>query len=123
VLSPEVLILVTLIGKKWDLRVILICISLITEDFEHFFRCFSAIRDSSVVNSQFSSIPHFLICYTIANISYSQDIGKDQRFYDWITYYISLLVECEVPSYILRIISLWVKVLEKHELNFSMFNE
>jgi hypothetical protein len=31
------------------------------QDCEHLFRCFSAIRDSSVVNSQFSSIPHFLI--------------------------------------------------------------
>ena len=41
--------------------VALICISLITKDFEHFFRCFSAICDSSVVNSWFSSIPHFLI--------------------------------------------------------------
>ena len=61
VLSPEVLILAILIGVRWNLRVILICISLITKDFEHFFRCFSAIRDSSVVNSRFSSIPHFLI--------------------------------------------------------------
>jgi len=39
----------------------LICISLITKDFEHFFRCFSAIWDSSVVNSVFSSISYFLI--------------------------------------------------------------
>jgi hypothetical protein len=51
VLSPEVLILAILIGVRWNLRVILICISLITKDFEHFFRCFSAIRDSSIVNS------------------------------------------------------------------------
>jgi hypothetical protein len=55
VLSPEVLILAILT------EVILICLSLITKDFEHFFRCFSVIQDSSVVNAQFSSIPHFLI--------------------------------------------------------------
>ena len=61
VLSPEVLILAILIGVRWNLRVILICISLITKDFEHFFRCFSAISDSSVVNSLFNSIPHFWI--------------------------------------------------------------
>ena len=48
-------------GVRWNLRVILICITLITKDFEHFFRCFPAIKDSSVVNSLFSSIPHFLI--------------------------------------------------------------
>jgi hypothetical protein len=57
VLSPEVLILAILIGIRWNLRVI----SLVAKDFENFFRCFSAIQDSSVVNSQFSSIPNFLI--------------------------------------------------------------
>jgi hypothetical protein len=61
VLSPEVLILAILTGVTWNLKVVLICISLITKNFEHFFRYFSAIRDSSVVNSQFNSIPHFKI--------------------------------------------------------------
>jgi hypothetical protein len=61
VLPPEVLIVAILIGIRWTLRVILICISLITYDFEHFFRCFSAIWDSSVGNSLFSSKHHFLI--------------------------------------------------------------
>ena len=60
-LLSEFFILAILIGVRWNLRVVLICISLITKDFEHFFKCFSAIRDSSVVNSLFSSIPHFLI--------------------------------------------------------------
>ena len=36
-------------------------ISLVTKDIEHFSKCFSAIRDSSVENSLFSSVPHFLI--------------------------------------------------------------
>jgi hypothetical protein len=51
VLSPEVLILAILISVRKNLRVVLICISLITKDFEHFFRCFSALRKYSVVNS------------------------------------------------------------------------
>jgi hypothetical protein len=59
--SPEVLILVILISVSWNLRVVLICISLFTNDFEVFFRCFSAIQDSSVMKCQFSSIHSFLI--------------------------------------------------------------
>ena len=39
----------------------LICISLMTNDVEHFLRCFSAIQSSSCENSLFSSVPHFLI--------------------------------------------------------------
>jgi hypothetical protein len=43
-LLPEFLILAILTGVWWNLRVILICISPMTKDAEHFFRCFSDIR-------------------------------------------------------------------------------
>ena len=46
VLSPEFLILAILIGVRWNLRVILIGISLITKGLEHFFRYFSPTKDS-----------------------------------------------------------------------------
>jgi hypothetical protein len=39
--------------------VVLMCISLITKDFGHPFSCFSAIRDSSVVDLWLSTILHF----------------------------------------------------------------
>jgi hypothetical protein len=59
VLSPEVLNVTILTGVRWNLRVVLICISLITKDFHHFFRFFSAIQYFSFENSLFSSVPHF----------------------------------------------------------------
>jgi hypothetical protein len=36
-LSPEVFILVILNGVRWNIRVLLICIPLMTKDVEHFF--------------------------------------------------------------------------------------
>jgi hypothetical protein len=46
-LSHELFILASLTGVRWNLRVVLICISLMIKDVEHFFRCFSAIQYSS----------------------------------------------------------------------------
>ena len=60
-LSLVFLILAILTGVRWYLRVVLSCISLMAKDFEHFLKCLSAISVSSVVNSLFSSAPHFLI--------------------------------------------------------------
>ena len=39
-LSPEILILAVMTGGRWNLRVILIRISLMIKDVEHFSRCF-----------------------------------------------------------------------------------
>jgi hypothetical protein len=60
-LSPEFLILAIVTGVRWNLRAVLICISLMIKDAEHFFRCFSAIQYSSGEKSLFSSEPHFLM--------------------------------------------------------------
>jgi hypothetical protein len=55
-LTPKFFILAILTGVRWNLRVVLICISLMIKDVEHFFKCFSALWYSSVENSLFSSI-------------------------------------------------------------------
>jgi hypothetical protein len=58
-MSPEFLILTILTDVRWNLKVVLICISLMTKDVEHFFRSFSAIQYSPIENSLFSSPLHF----------------------------------------------------------------
>ena len=58
-LSSEFFILAIQTAVRWHLRVVLICIFLMTRDVEHFFRCFSGIQYTSVKNSLFSSQYHF----------------------------------------------------------------
>ena len=59
VLSLEILILAFLMSMKWNVRDVLICISQMTKNIEYFFKCFSALRSSTVENSPFSSVPYF----------------------------------------------------------------
>jgi hypothetical protein len=58
-LSPEFLIIVILTSVRWNLGIILICISQMTKHVEQFFKCFLVSQDSSVKNSLLSSVPHF----------------------------------------------------------------
>jgi hypothetical protein len=60
VLLLDILILSILIGIRWDLRVVLICISPMTEGTD-FLKCFIAIQDYSSENSLFNFVPHFKI--------------------------------------------------------------
>jgi hypothetical protein len=96
-LSPEFLFLAILTGVRWNLRVVLICISLMIKDVGHFFKCFSALWYSSFENSLFSSVPHFLIglfgflesnflryIYDITPIGFR--IGKDPFPICWLSF-------------------------------------
>jgi len=51
VLLPDFVVIVILIGLKWNHRVVLIYITLMNKDVGHFFRRYSAILDYSVEES------------------------------------------------------------------------
>jgi hypothetical protein len=53
--------LAILTGVKWNLSVVLICISFMARDGEHFFMCFLAIWTSSFEKVLFCSVAHFFI--------------------------------------------------------------
>jgi hypothetical protein len=85
-LSAEFLVLAILTSVRWNLRVVLICISLMIKAVEHFFRCFSALRYSSAENSCLALYPilmglfeflesSFLSSLYILDISSLSDLG------------------------------------------------
>ena len=53
------LIIAILVGVKWYIIAILICIFLVTKDIEHFFMCLLAICISSLEKCLFKSFVHF----------------------------------------------------------------
>jgi hypothetical protein len=56
-----VVFLMILTGVRWNLSVVLICISFMDRDGEHFFMCFLAIWISSFEKVLFSSVAHYLL--------------------------------------------------------------
>jgi hypothetical protein len=46
---------------RWNLTVVVVCISFMAKDGEHFFMCLVAIYTSSFEKAPFSSFGHFFI--------------------------------------------------------------
>jgi hypothetical protein len=94
ILLLKCLILSILTGLRWNLKVVLIFISMITKKDEHFFKFMLDIWDSSIVNSLFALYPIFLdispllgvrlvktfSCLKLAFLSYDSIFGFTEAF-------------------------------------------
>jgi hypothetical protein len=67
------LIITAVTGVRWNLNVVLICISFMVKNVEHHLMCLLVIRTSSLENFLFNSIGLFLLlCLILELLIYSR---------------------------------------------------
>jgi hypothetical protein len=91
-LSPQFFNLAILTGVRWNLRVVMIGILLMTKDIRHFFRWFSVIQNSSVENFLIGLLVslefNFVSSLYIYNISLLLNVGLVNLFpISWLPFY------------------------------------